>query len=267
MRLVDNGVIPKEKQEDLMRKLLAFLSECDYSNSPPEMGAELHRMIRAALQDPDPYAKIKEKYNRMMLDLYPRFKEMVVQSDTPFETAMRLAIGGNVIDFGAKYQYDVMETIHSALDAELAIDDSASLSRALEKAHSVFYIGDNCGEIVLDKIFLETLDVAEKYFVVRDAPIINDITVDDARMVGMDQVAEVLTTGDDSPGAVWGRSSEEFQNRFMEADVVISKGQGNLEGLIEVKHDHLYFLLLTKCELIAERIGTTKGNFVVKKTS
>ena len=265
LRLADTGVIPEEKKEELMRQLLSFLSEADYKDSPPEMGAELHRMIRKSLQTPDPYLKIKKEYNQMMLDLYPSFKEMVEQSDTPFDTAMRLAIGGNVIDFGAKYQFDVMETIHSAMVSELAIDDSASLQKVLGNAQSLLYIGDNCGEIVLDKIFLEHLNVPEKIFVVRGGPIINDITVDDARMVGMDKVARVVTTGDDSPGAVWERSSEEFRRLFNEADVVISKGQGNLEGLIERKHKNLYYLLVTKCELIAERIGTQKGGFVVRK--
>ncbi len=265
LRLADTGVIPEEKKEELMRQLLSFLSEADYKYSPPEMGAELHRMIRKSLQNPDPYLKIKKKYNQMMLDLYPSFTEMVEQSDTPFDTAMRLAIGGNVIDFGAKYQFDVMETIHSAMESELAIDDSAKLQHALGKAQSVLYIGDNCGEIVLDKIFLEHLDVPEKIFVVRGAPIINDITLDDASMVGMEKVARVVSTGDDSPGAVWERSSEEFRSLFNKADVVISKGQGNLEGLIERKHKNLYYLLVTKCELIAERIGTRKGGFVVRK--
>ncbi len=265
LRLADTGVIPEEKKEELMRQLLSFLSEADYKYSPPEMGAELHRMIRKSLQNPDPYLKIKKEYNQMMLDLYPSFTEMVEQSDTPFDTAMRLAIGGNVIDFGAKYQFDVMETIHSAVESELAIDDSASLQQALGNAQSLLYIGDNCGEIVLDKIFLEHLNVPEKIFVVRGAPIINDITLDDARMVGMEKVARVVTTGDDSPGAVWERSSEEFRTLFNEADVVISKGQGNLEGLIERKHKNLYYLLVTKCELIAERIGTQKGGFVVRK--
>jgi len=265
MRLLDNGVIPQEKQEILMRKVLDFLSKTDYSHSPPEMGAELHRMIRDILQDKDPYRQIKEKYNVMMMELYPKLKDMLEESGAPLDTAMRLAIGGNVIDFGAKYQFDVMETIQGALDRKPDPDDSGELLKALGQARKVMYIGDNCGEIVLDKLFLEYMDVDEKIFVVREKPIINDVTEEDARMVGMDQVARVKTTGDDSPGAVWERSSGEFRKLFTEADVVISKGQGNLEGLIEVKHDQLYFLLVTKCELIAERIGSRKGQFVVMK--
>lgn len=248
-----------------MRQVLKFLSEVDYQVSPPVMGRELHRMIRASLKNGDPYLEIKEKYNRMLLELYPSFKKMVEQSDSPFDTAMRLAIGGNVIDFGAKYQYDVMETIQQALEQDLSVDDSASLKKAVAGAKRLLYIGDNCGEIVLDKLFLEHLDVEEKIFVVRGGPVINDITLEDARYVGMEEVANVLTTGDDSPGAVWENTSAEFRKHFMEADVVISKGQGNLEGLMEVKHKQLYFMLVTKCELIADLMGTIKGGFIVRK--
>lgn len=265
LRLVDTEVIPPEKREELMRELLSFLAGVDYQISPPAMGRELHRMIRASLDNPDPYREIKEKYNRMMLELYPSFTALVEGSAKPFETAMRLAIGGNVIDFGAKYQFDVMETIQQARVHELSIDDSESLKRSLVNARSLLYIGDNCGEIVLDRIFMENLDVAEKTFVVRGGPVINDITLDDARMVKMEEVARIVTTGDDSPGAVWENTSGEFRKLFREADVVIAKGQGNLEGLIEIEHEHIYYMLVTKCELIADRIGTGKGAFVIRK--
>lgn len=265
LRLVDTNVIPESRQEVILRQLLQYLSRVDYDQSPPMLGRTLHRMIRDSLQDPDPYSQLKQNYNHMILDLYPSFKEMVESSEDSFDTAMRLAIAGNVIDFGAKYQFDVMETINNVMEGELAIDDSSSLRDALEQAQTLLYIGDNCGEIVLDKLFLETLEVPQKYFVVRESPVINDITWEDAKMTRMDEVATIITTGDDSPGAVWEFASKEFKDHYNKADVVISKGQGNLEGLIDVPHDHLYFLLVTKCDLIAERIGSQKGNFVVKR--
>lgn len=265
LRLAETDVIPEEQNEAILRKLLKYLSRADYAQSPPVLGRMLQRMIRESLQNPDPYLRIKKKYNRMMMDLYPAFREMVESSKDPFETAMRLAIAGNVIDFGAKYQFDVMDTINMVMESELAIDDSRSLRNDLKQARTLLYIGDNCGEIVLDKLFLETLEVPQKYFVVRESPVLNDITLEDAKMTGIDQVATVITTGDDSPGAVWETASKEFRDHFINADVVISKGQGNLEGLMDVPHDHLYFLLVTKCDLIAEGIGTRKGNFVVKR--
>ncbi len=230
LRLAETDVIPEDQHEAILRKVLEYLSSVDYNQSPPVLGRMLQRMIRESLQNSDPYLRIKKKYNRMMMDLYPSFKEMVESSEDPFETAIRLAIAGNVIDFGAKYQFDVMDTINKVMESELAIDDSDSLRDALKHAGTLLYIGDNCGEIVLDKLFLETLEVPQKYFVVRESPVLNDITMEDAKMTGIDQVATVITTGDDSPGAVWETASKEFRDHFINADVVISKGQGNLEG-------------------------------------
>ena len=91
------------------------------------------------------------------------------------------------------------------------------------------------------------------------------ITREDAILTGMDKIATLVSTGDNSPGAVWETASDDFRKVFHDADVVISKGQGNLEGLLDVDHKSIYFLLVTKCDLIAQRIGTNKKEFVVKK--
>ena len=265
LRLADSGVIPEDRQEALLRSVTRYLSEVEYTLSPPALGREIQRRIRAELQDPDPYRDIKLTYNRMMLEREDELRALIRDAEEPFLAAMRLAVGGNVIDFGARHLYDVTVTLRRALDVELAIDDSAQLRQALTRADSVMYIGDNCGEIVLDKLFLEQIDVPRKVFVVRESPVLNDITRDDAAQVGLDPATVVLSTGDDSPGAVWEYASEEFREHFARADVVIAKGQGNLEGLLDVGHDQIYHLLMTKCDLIAQAIGTTLGAYVVKK--
>ncbi|MEN8204030.1 MAG: ARMT1-like domain-containing protein [Bacteroidota bacterium] len=265
LRLIETDVIPDAHQETLMRKMLDYLAQTDYQKSPPVLGRSLHGMIRESLQKPDPYFQIKQDYNQMMMDQYPSFKDMVDGSKDPFDTAMRMAIAGNVIDFGAKYQFDVMSTLKQIMERELDVDHSRELRQALGKARSLLYIGDNCGEIVMDRLFLETIELPEKVFVVRGSPVINDITMDDAKMTGMDRVARVISTGDNSPGAVWEFASEEFREHFINADVIISKGQGNLEGLLDIPHDHIYFMLVAKCDLIAEKIGVKKGDFVIKK--
>lgn len=265
LRLIETDIIPEPQQEEILRQLLVDLSEIDFAQSPPVMGRRIQELLRESLNDPDPYHQIKQNYNHMMLDLYPSMKEKVENAKDPFDTAIRLAIAGNVIDFGAKYKYNLMEHINKIMEQDLAIDDSKELRYNLEKANTLLYIGDNCGEIVLDKLFLESINLPHKYYVVRDSPVINDITREDAEMVGMDQIANVITTGDNSPGAVWESSSDSFKDQFTRADVIISKGQGNLEGLIDVPHQHIYFLLVTKCELIAKRIGTQTGDFVIKR--
>ncbi len=266
LRLLKSGILPDAEKEPAMRHLLDFLAKADYHQSPPALGREMHRVIREVLKNPDPYKEIKKKYNRMMLDLYNNFKNMVQKADDSFDMAMRLAIAGNVIDFGPQHQLDVMDTINRVVHAELAIDDSPQLRRDLQRASTILYVGDNCGEIVLDKLFIETMNHPNVYFAVRGRPVINDATIEDAKEVEMDKVAKIITTGDDAPGAVWETASEKFKNYFLNADVVISKGQGNLEGLIDVKHN-IYFLLVTKCDLIASRVGAQTGDFVVKHSN
>ena len=267
LRLVKMDVVPEDQQEAILRRLLKELAMIDYYQSPPMLGREMHRLIREFLQNPDPYQQIKEQYNQMMLGLYSRFEGLIKESEDPFDTAMRLAIAGNVIDFGPQNQLDVMDTLNRVTGARLAIDDSRHLRHDIKQATSLLYIGDNCGEIVLDKLFLTYFNVPSTYFAVRDRPIINDATFEDANLTGMGQVAKIITTGDDAPGAVWESASQEFKDIFNNADVIISKGQGNLEGLIDVPHNSIYFLLVAKCDLIAKRLGTKKGEFVVKKGS
>jgi damage-control phosphatase, subfamily I len=265
LRLLQSGILPDAEKEPAMRRLLDFLARADYRQSPPALGREMHRMIREVLKNPDPYKEIKEKFNTMMLGFYDDFKKMVQQADDPFDMAMRLAIAGNVIDFGPQHQLDVMDTIQRVVHADLAIDDSPQLRRDVQAASTVLYVGDNCGEIVTDKLFIEIMNHPNIYFAVRGSPAINDVTVDDATTIGMDQWANIVTTGDDAPGAVWETASDDFRKLFLTADVVIAKGQGNLEGLIDVKHT-IYFLLVTKCDLIANRVGAKTGDFIVKKT-
>ena len=265
LRLAETGVIPESQKEEILRQMLHVFATFDYNQSPPVLGCKMHTLIRESINNPDPYHMIKEEYNQMMMDLYAKFERLVKRSEDPFDAAMRLAIAGNVIDFGSQHQLDIMETISRVMDANFAIDHSPQLRVDLEHADSLLYIGDNCGEIVLDKLFLSLLDVPIKYFAVRESPIINDVTFEDAILTGIDKVAKVITTGDNSPGAVWESTSEQFQTVFKNADVIISKGQGNLEGLMDVTHDSLYFLLVTKCDLIAKRVGTKKEEFIVKK--
>ncbi len=265
LRLAGTDIIPASRREEILRRLLEFLSRVDYDQSPPELGRTLHSMIRETTGDPDPYRVVKEKYNRRMLDLYPEFVEAVRRSKDPFDSAMRHAIAGNAMDFASEEQLDVIETLNRIMDAELAVDDSGPLRRALEEASTLLYIGDNCGEIVLDRLFMEQINLPRMYFAVRSGPVINDATKEDAEMTGMHKVAEIITTGDNAPGAVWASSSREFREHYHKADVVISKGQGNLEGLLDIPHNQIYFLLVVKCELIARRVGSAKGEFIVKK--
>jgi len=265
IRVLKEAVFSEEQEEKSMRSLLNFLAKADYGQSPPALAREMHSMIRKVLNNPDPYKNIKEVSNAKILDLYQEISQMVTKADDPVDMALRLAVAGNVIDFGAQHQFSIRETIKRVIQAKLAIDDSSKLKEDLDSSNTVLYIADNCGEIVFDKLFIETIKHRNLYFAVRGAPIINDATMEDAKTIKIHHLAKVLTTGDDAPGVIWERCSHEFRHLFKEADVIISKGQGNLEGLLE-RNQNIYFLLVVKCDLVAEHLGVSTGDFVVKRS-
>jgi uncharacterized protein with ATP-grasp and redox domains len=262
--LFKNGLVAPAKQEPTLRALLDYLSKINYNQTPPQLGREMHRIIRQVIQNPDPYDEIKQKFNRLMLDYYPDLKKLVAKADDPFQMALRLAIAGNIIDYGPNHLFDINQTLERAKSIALAIDDSESLRQAISEAKMLLYLGDNAGEIVMDRVLLETIRHPHVYFAVRGAPIINDALLEDAQLVGIDKIAKVITNGDDAPGTILETSSTEFRAIFEEADLVISKGQGNYEGLSDV-NKNIYFILMTKCDHVANHLGVKKGDFVVKQ--
>ena len=264
MNLINSGLLSSKHKETAVRRLLSYLAVADFDKSPPELGREMHRMIRELLQNRDPYKDVKQKYNSMMMEMYFDLNYIISKSSNPFDMAMRFAIAGNVIDFGPQHRLDIMETIDRVSKSEIAIDHSRNLFEDLKKARTLLYVGDNCGEIVMDKLFLSRLNVPEIYYAVRGGPVINDATLEDAEHIGIDKLATIITTGDNSPGAVWETAGQEFKNLFNRSDVIISKGQGNLEGLLDVTRN-IYFLLVTKCDRIAKILNTKRGEFVVGK--
>ncbi len=211
----------------------------------------------------DPYLKEKEKSNKIALKLYKQWKPKVLASANPFSLSLRMAIAGNIMDYGTDQEFDVHETIHKAMHVDFAIDDSALLMHKIQEAKNILYLGDNAGEIVFDKLFLETIAHKHVVYAVRGAPVLNDATLKDAREIGIDLVADVISNGYDAPSTVLSQCSSEFLEVYNSADLIISKGQGNLEGLISERDPRLFFLLMVKCDVIGEVLNVKKGSVVV----
>lgn len=245
---------------EMLKKIAAI--DLDNSFSP-----EITRNIIERLKDfstvADPYQK--EKSNRELLLRYNEFRELVRNSKNPFDTALRLAIAGNIIDFGPTHQFDIEGTIQKVLTGPFAIDHSQRLKREIEMAKTILYLGDNCGEIVFDKLFLETVGHPNVWFAVRGAPVLNDATEKEAREVGIHNFASIINNGDDAPSTLLHRVSDKFREICNSADLIISKGMGNYEGLMYETDPRLFFLLMIKCTVIGKKIGAQKGEFVVKQ--
>jgi uncharacterized protein with ATP-grasp and redox domains len=233
----------------------------------PLYSRELHNILRGYTNNPDPYKSEKKETNDQALRMVPESETLIRQSSDPFRTALRLAIAGNIIDFAADDNFNLQSTVDKALNTEFAIDHSEQLIKALKNAHSVLYLGDNAGEIVFDRLFIETINHTNLIYVVRGAPVINDATMEDAEYTGMCKVAKVISNEYDAPSTIINRSGKLFQHYFSHADLIISKGQGNLEGLLNLDDDRIFFLLMVKCNVMAEFLKVMKDSMVVYNPS
>lgn len=252
--------------EAIIKKLLdevgAMIKEIPMENTPPQTGAIIYQKISEITNNADPYKVIKEKNITHALHLYPELKKKVEKSDDSLLTAIRLAVAGNVIDLGVNREFDLVEEIEKILHQEFAVFDFESFKQELNNAKEILYIGDNSGEAVFDKILIEELGKPVT-FVVREIPIINDITEKEARQIGIDKIAEILSSGTTAPGTILELCNQEFIRKFYDADLVISKGQGNYEGLSGVQRS-IFFLLKVKCPVIAENIGVREDDIILK---
>ncbi|NMC41767.1 MAG: DUF89 family protein [Bacteroidales bacterium] len=229
----------------------------------PEFSREMHYILRRHSGNPDPYSTEKKFSNDQALEMVPELMEIIGNSPDKFSTALRIAIAGNIVDFAANDDFNLKETVNKALSSDLAIDHSTELRNRIRKAGQVLYLGDNAGEIVFDRLFIENIGHGDLTFAVRGGPAINDVTMDDAIYTGMTEAAGVISTGYDAPSVIPEKSSETFRELFRKADVIISKGQGNLEGLIQLNDDRIFFLLMAKCETVAEYLKVPRGSKVV----
>jgi len=252
--------------EKALREILTIISQMDFQRSPVVMGRSIQRLIQQLTGVHDPYKQLKQKFNRLVLDLYPILQQRVNTAANRFEVAARLALAGNMIDFGSGQTIsasDVDATIETSLSA-IICGDIRALQKAICVADSIIYLGDNCGEIVFDRLFIEQLSPKKVTYVVRAAPIINDATMADAMATGMTDIVKVMDSGSDAPGTVLAECSKSFKDALKSADLVIAKGQGNYETLNEIDRP-VFFMLKAKCPVVARHIGCAIGSYVIKK--
>ena len=253
----------EKKIQEVVRAFGQYLRHIPEEATPPEIGRELYRLIAEKTGVSDPYREIKKKCTQQALDLYPQLKERVAASEDRLLAAARLAIAGNVIDFGANAPFDLVKELEALLSQELAIDHYPDFRQALEKSPQILYLADNAGETVFDRILIEEIEKPVIY-AVREKPIINDALLQDALDAGLDKVAEIVSSGTDAPGTILPLCSRDFMNIYDSADFIISKGQGNYEGLSDEARP-LFFLLKAKCEVIARDIGVDHGGLILMK--
>jgi len=254
--------------ERVLREVAKKLLESNWDSTPPELAHQVHSIVKRITNENDPYKEVKKESNDLVLKIYPELKQKVKKSRDPLRTAVRLAIAGNIIDFGVPQEFNLEDTIREVLKKKFAIDDYKKLKEKLKDAETLLFFVDNAGEIGLDKLlvetFLETKKLEKIDFVVKGGPIINDATLEDAVYMGLDRLpnSEFLAISNGEVGTGPARSSQTVKRWIREHDLVISKGQGNYEGLSE--HNGLFFMLMVKCPIIASDLGVEVGDIILE---
>ncbi len=266
-QIVKTGRLEQASETDLLqaiREFSAAVPGISAEATPAEIGGIAYQVLARVTGIADPYARIRKESVEEALAFYPTVKELVAGSTDKLKAAVKAAIAGNLIDHGLDLETEMMARVRGILDRELAIDHSEELRQCLSRARSVLYLADNAGETVFDRILVEELGKPTTY-AVRKGPIINDALAEDALHSGLDGLARIVSSGCSTPGTIVSLCSEEFRETLREADLIISKGQGNYEGLSDERLP-VFFLLVAKCQAVARDLGVRRGDTVLRQS-
>lgn len=251
-------------QKKIMDEVSRLMPEFPLEASPPEMGVKIHRIIKKFTSDNDPYKKVKKDSQRVALDMYPYFKEEVRKAKDALFMALKIATIGNVIDFAINDEEKIKKELKNLSNHKFGIFEYKKFKNSVRIAKIILYIADNAGETVFDKVLIEEIAKGKRlYYGVRGAPIINDALKEDAEEAGIDKYATIISNGSDAPGTLLELCSEEFKNLFSNADMIISKGQGNFESL-HGKGYPVFYLFKIKCSPVAGELNGRIGDLVLR---
>lgn len=262
--------LPEAQRRELMQRAIDMLSEKGIARNNCDIINDCYRIATRAIGDEDPYREIKRFYDEEIMKLLPDLRVHIRESADPLKSALRLSVAGNLIDMAANGHDvsldSVLEKIRYVDREGFYIDESDHLAQKLQDAKTLLVLGDNCGEIAMDKLLIETIRALyprlSVQYGVRGYPAVNDATREDADIVGMGEVAEVIDNGDDHLSTLLHRTSYAFNHAFYQADVIIAKGMGNYEGLNTCNRGDIWFCLVAKCNTIARLTGAPKGSIL-----
>ena len=248
-------------QEKIVKYACKFLSNCSLDMSPPEIAGEIIASANMLAHPADKkiydiYREEKKRTALLAANLVKLLPDVKEYDPADFEAGVRLAISGNIIDFGvfSNPTADMaLQAVKGAFEKKIDTKAVKELEDAVQNAEKILYILDNCGEANLDAVFMEKF--REKVtLAVRGNPVFNDMTKEDLADAGLSSYpfAEIPGT---LPGLVVEKSSGDFRKIFDEADLVIAKGQGNFETMNEYKGKKISFLFLAKCPVVTKLLG------------
>ena len=259
--------------DDLLRgRLISNVEEMSKSFSlretPPEIASYVYEKMSLLAQKEDLYDEKKALSTEKALSFIPLLKSKLASSDNKLLTATKIAVAGNVIDLAAEVEFDLAEELEKIFHTEFGHNDFLVMQEKLKRAKSVVILGDNVGEHIFDSLFIEILQdlypQIEFSYMVRGNPIINDVTMKEAKEAGLDKLCNLVDSGVNTPGFAYSRATPIAQKLFDDADLVISKGMGNYECLSPSHRKNICFLLKVKCGVVANSLNQEIGDIVCK---
>ena len=258
--------------EELSSKLTATVKDLSknfsYDENPPEIASYVYKKMAEIANKTDLYDEMKALSTLKALSFTPLLKNKLLESKNKLLTATKIAVAGNVIDLAAVVEFDLGEELEKVFDRDFSYDNFDALEDALSTAKNVVILGDNVGEHIFDYMFIEVLqelypDTNYSYFV-RGTPIINDVTMKEAKEAKFDTLCTLVDSGVNTPGFTYNRANKQAQDLFDTADLVISKGMGNYECLTPTHRDKICFLLKVKCQVVANSLDKEIGDIICK---
>ena len=267
-RVCDAINAPQDLREQITSSVKEMSKEFSYAKNPPEIAADVYAKMSLMANKADLYDELKALSTKKALSFVPLLEEKLLNSSDKLLTATKIAVAGNVIDLAAVVEFDLEEELSKIFETDFAYDDFEPLRKKLQDAKSVLVIGDNVGEHIFDYIFIKTLKElyldATYSYMVRGNPIINDVTMKEAKEAGFDKLCSLVDSGVNTPGFSYNRANIYSKELFDSADLVITKGMGNYECLSDTHKTNLCFLLKVKCEVVASSLGKNVGDIICK---
>lgn len=251
----------ERKKNEYMHRVLEILYLHGQTKSAPWIAEQINRLHEEFWGQTEDYAEQKHRYDRLLLDRESEIERRIHSAEDPLAECIKYVCAANYIDFSAVQNVNEQtfeKLLEKAGQESVSPQEYRHFLQDLERAETLVYLTDNCGEIVLDKLFIrhirENFPQLQITAIVRGEPVINDATLEDAREVGLTDLVPCIGNGNAAPGTVLERLSEESKKALFSADIIIAKGQGNFESLYGEGLDP-YYLFLCKCELFVRRFG------------
>ncbi len=268
LRVSKHLSLNEEISQKLMRK--ASMAISTYREvSPPVAASDLYPKLAEIIGITDIYKELKRYSSQEAEKLLPSVEMIISNQNDRLYAAIKAAVAGNVIDFATPHHFDLEEEFSKVFETPFAIDDAREFFKRLSLIDHLMIVGDNVGEHIFDKLLLQEIHHAypniKLYYAVRGKPIINDVTLIEAKEINMDDVAILVDSGVDTPGLSYERASDTFMERYAQMDLIIAKGMGNYECLEGVNDARIYHLFKVKCDVVATSVGAKLGALVFKK--